>query len=384
MFDRRKELRCSIVSSGYASGPAQALVEFLRTQQVESLEFIQHPLVAENPGHHIRSNWRNGVLQRMKITNRPNHPPFTYLFDFFSPLIPAKSDLWFSFNVLATAQGLFFRRLGRTSTVIHWSVDFVPRRFEIGFVNWVYKFLDKKCCELADFRIELSQAAFLNRNEQHGLDEDVTNETLIVPMGFWGHKVPVCEVQAWHDRKIVFLGHLVERMGLDVLLDACKILIDRGTQFSLEIIGTGPLNTWLVKTISEYALEDRVTLVGFVRDHDELAGYLSRASIGVAPYSADPDSFTRFADPGKLKDYLGAGLPIVLTDVPPNTAELVEQGGAEVIGHSPDELADAIENLLDHKEEWMRRRASAMTYRLQFDWSTIMESKLRTIMKASG
>ena len=35
-----------------------------------------------------------------------------------------------------------------------------------------------------------------------------------------------------------------------------------------------------------------------------------RSSVALAPYAPDPDSFTRFADPSKLKSYAAAGLPM--------------------------------------------------------------------------
>ena len=98
--------------------------------------------------------------------------------------------------------------------------------------------------------------------------------------------------------------------------------------------------------------------------------------MGVAPYAPDPDSFSRFADPGKLKDYLGAGLPILLTDVPPNAADLAAHGGAEIVSHSAEAIANAIQNLFENEGEWDRRRADAINYRSQFDWKIMLETKL--------
>jgi len=51
---------------------------------------------------------------------------------------------------------------------------------------------------------------------------------------------------------------------------------------------------------------------------------LSSASIGLATYLESEESFTQFADPGKLKNYLAAGLPIVMTRVPYNADSLEE------------------------------------------------------------
>ena len=365
-----------IVASGYASGPAQALVDFLRMSDIDLIEFLQHPLVAEGPGEHIQTVIEKNGVQKVKVRRRPNKPPITYVFDFITPLYLRRSDVWVSFNALATFQGLILRKLGRTKFVIHWSVDFVPRRFSNLLINWLYETLDKRCCEVADLRVELSNAAMQNRNQHYSLSDKSVAQTLVIPMGFWNDKVPVCSEHASQQRRIVFLGHLVDRMGLDALLLACKILRSRNIPFQLDIIGGGPLSAWLQSQIEVDSLEECVSLKGFVADHAQLASLLATASVGVAPYAPDSDSFTRFADPGKLKDYLGAGLPILLTDVPPNAAELAQHGGAEIVGHDADSIADAIQKLLEDESEWKKRRLDALKYRDQFDWKILLDDKL--------
>ena len=365
-----------IVASGYASGPAQALVDFLRMSDLDVIEFLQHPLVAEGPGEHIQTVIVKNKIQKVKVRRRPNRPPITYVFDFLTPLYLRRSDVWVSFNALATFQGLILRKMRRTRFVIHWSVDFVPRRFSNSLINWFYETVDKNCCERADLRVELSNAAMQNRNQHYCLPEKSFSQTLIVPMGFWNEKVPVCKEDSWDAKKIVFLGHLVDRMGLDELLKACKVLRRREVSFHLDIIGGGPLSTWLHDQIKFDSLEDCVSLKGFVADHATLASLLAESSIGVAPYAPDLDSFTRFADPGKLKDYLGAGLPILLTDVPPNAADLAANGGAEIVQHDADAIADAIQLLFENEHEWKKRRSDALKYREKFDWKIMLDDKL--------
>src|SRR5450755_4442805 len=72
----------------------------------------------------------------------------------------------------------------------------------------------------------------------------------------------------------------------------------------------------------------------------QLAALIAGSSIALAPYRATADNFTRFADPSKVKGYLAAGLPTLVTDVPPNARELERCGGAKVIDDDPRALAD--------------------------------------------
>ncbi|MFT3853909.1 MAG: glycosyltransferase [Ilumatobacteraceae bacterium] len=119
-----------------------------------------------------------------------------------------------------------------------------------------------------------------------------------------------------------------------------------------------------------------VTFHGFLTDFADVQRVLADACVAVAPYEVSDDSFTRFADPGKLKAYLAAGLPILLTDVPPNAAELAEAGAAELLGPSPDDFARAISAMLDDEARWRRRHEAALAWRRRFDWAALFDAGL--------
>ena len=122
-----------------------------------------------------------------------------------------------------------------------------------------------------------------------------------------------------------------------------------------------------------------VTIHGFVADFADVAMILSRAAIAVAPYEATGDSFSQFADPGKLKAYLGAGLPIVLTGVPPNAGDLAASGGAAIVAPDAGAFADEIERVLGHRDCWEKRHRAALAYATRFDWETLFASSLPAI-----
>jgi glycosyltransferase involved in cell wall biosynthesis len=96
----------------------------------------------------------------------------------------------------------------------------------------------------------------------------------------------------------------------------------------------------------------------------------------VAPYVPGQDTFTRWADPGKLKAYLAAGLPIVVTDVPPNAGELAREAGGEVVPYDAASLAEAISRALASPEVWRARRQAALGYVRRFDWELLLSDLL--------
>jgi glycosyltransferase involved in cell wall biosynthesis len=77
-----------------------------------------------------------------------------------------------------------------------------------------------------------------------------------------------------------------------------------------------------------------------------------------------------------LKAYLAAGLPVVLTDVPPNARELASEAGAEVVADDPAALSDAITRALASPEQWQARRESALAYARRFDWAALLGNLL--------
>jgi glycosyltransferase involved in cell wall biosynthesis len=196
--------------------------------------------------------------------------------------------------------------------------------------------------------------------------------THIVPMGAWLDRIPTVPDDGFRRRRVVYLGHLVPRQGVAMLLDALSLLRRRSALIEADIIGDGPLLEGLRARALRLDLGDHVRFHGFIKDHRRVEEILAGASIAVAPYAPDPDSITRYADPGKLKAYVAAGLPVVLTRVPPLAVELAEIGGAVLVPFEADALADAIERGLD-PAAWKQRRDAALAYASRFDWTDLLD-----------
>jgi glycosyltransferase involved in cell wall biosynthesis len=360
-----------IVANGFADGPAQALRDYLVGRDADVVTIL-HPLASEQGTKHVVTRQRSGREVERRTLNVPLRPPLSFGIDPFVPLRVPTVDAWFGFNPLACARGLIARRLSRAQAVFLWSVDFVPDRFgPRNPLTGLYDRLDAYCCTHADARIELSAAARESRNGRHRLQGSAA-AARVVPMGAWLDRVPTTPPDGVAARRVVFLGHLVSRMGVESLLDALALLQRRGDGVEADVIGTGPLEASLRARAASLGLEATIRFHGFVRDHRAVEGLLAQASVAAAPYRPDTENFTRFADPGKLKTYLAAGLPVLLTDVPPNAAELTAEAGAEIVAPDAGSLAEAIRRVLASPDEWRRRRSAALTYVRRFDWARLL------------
>lgn len=364
--------RFAVVASGVADGPSQAVSRFLVESGAREVWSISHPLVAESPPVHRIGELVSG---RSRELRRPNRPPATYVFDPVTPLRLPAVDAWFGFNCVVTAQGLLRRRLGWVRHVIHWSVDFVPQRFGTSPLTAVYDRLDRHCILSSDGRVELSDAAFRGRLASYGLSEfDAPAE--IVPMGSWLDEAPTSGAHVLSSPRLVFLGHLVERMGVSVVVDAVAELRDRGLTVPADIIGGGPLLDTLRRRARSLNVDELITFHGFVDDFTDVQKILAAGAVALAPYEPDETSFSRFADPGKLKAYLAAGLPILMTSVPPNAAELAADGGATIVDHDVIRFADEVQSLLADPGAWTVQHEAARSFAKRFDWGDMLADVL--------
>jgi glycosyltransferase involved in cell wall biosynthesis len=314
-----------------------------------------------------------------ELPHVPARPPFTYPLDPLLPPWPARTDCWIGFNNLAAARGLVQRRLGRADKTIYWAVDFVPDRFGRGALTRVYDYVDEYVCRRVDLRVDLSRAALEGRNERHGFRDGDAAPAAVAPIGAWLDRLPTAPEDGWRARRVIFLGHLVPRQGVGKLIEALALLSERGVEFEAEIAGRGSQEEQLRSQVVARGLSDRVGFVGFLSDHREVERFVGSAAVAVAPYDTEAESFTRYADPSKLRSYTAAGVPVVLTDVPPNAHELADEAGAEVVAFTAESLAAGIERALASPEEWRARRQAALRYSSRFDWNVIVGETLAKV-----
>ena len=152
------------------------------------------------------------------------------------------------------------------------------------------------------------------------------------------------------ERLFLFNGgaRLVEKKGQKYLLEAAKILKDKGLDFELHIAGPGPLYSDLMLQIAELGLENNVFIHGKGNGvpFDEVVAYLKACDIVVQSNinlnSGDADGIPTFVIEAAM-----LGKPIVATDAGSIT-ELIINGetGWVVPQRDPQALADAILQVL--------------------------------------
>jgi glycosyltransferase involved in cell wall biosynthesis len=143
---------------------------------------------------------------------------------------------------------------------------------------------------------------------------------------------------------LICIGTLHEVKGQTYLIEACRLLRDRGISFVCQLVGDGPDEVALAQQIAQAGLSEHVRLLGR-RTREQVAELLAQADIAVAPSVPTKDG-RREGIPVALMEAMGSGVPVVagnLSGIP----ELVEheRGGLLVPPRDAQALADALERL---------------------------------------
>jgi predicted glycosyltransferase/glycosyltransferase involved in cell wall biosynthesis len=150
---------------------------------------------------------------------------------------------------------------------------------------------------------------------------------------------------------VLAVGRLVEKKGFDVLIEACRILRDKGLPVRCMIVGDGDQRDALVERIRAHGLSAHVELTGplpseRVFDLMQVAGALAVPCVTGADGNRD-------ALPTVVLEAMAWGLPVVATPVG-GIGEMVSDGveGRLVDERDPVGLAAALSDVLGEAAAW--------------------------------
>jgi glycosyltransferase involved in cell wall biosynthesis len=143
---------------------------------------------------------------------------------------------------------------------------------------------------------------------------------------------------------LICIGTLHEVKGQTRLIEACRLLRDRGIDFVCQLVGDGPDEAVLTQQIAQAGLSERVRLLGR-QTREQVVEMLAQADVAVTP-SVPTKNGRREGIPVVLMEAMGSGVPVVASNLS-GIPELVEheRSGLLVPPHDTQALADALERL---------------------------------------
>jgi len=144
---------------------------------------------------------------------------------------------------------------------------------------------------------------------------------------------------------IIYLGLLNRYQGVDLLLQAAKVLIQQGRMFHLVLMGY-PDQLYRQKA-DELNIASFITFTGLV-DYARAPQMLAAGDLAVSPKISDTEAN------GKLLNYMACGLPVVAFETPVNR-ELLGSDGIYAAFGDVEDLASCMATALGDREQLRQR-----------------------------
>ncbi len=147
--------------------------------------------------------------------------------------------------------------------------------------------------------------------------------------------------------RILASGRLVEKKGFPYLIQACRVLRDRGKSFRCVIAGSGPDEQALRAAIDAAGVGDIVELTGGALKQEHIPEFMHGGDVYCLPcvWASDNDVDGL---PQMLMEAMACGLPVVSTDLV-GIPDLVIDGKTGLLVKPNDavDLADQLQRLLE-------------------------------------
>lgn len=302
-----------------------------------------------------------------------------FLTIFFLMSKPTRYDLIIACDNLSLISVYILRKVGVIKKLVYYTVDYTPKRYMNPFLNSLYQQMDRQASKLSDINW-VTVENMITAKVKNGLNLGKSAPFSIVPIGFNKEEIvtkPIYKVDRFH---LVFVGVLYEKQGLQLIIEVLPKLIKKFPKVRLTIIGSGPFENELKKSVSLLNLNSYVIFYGYINSHKKIVELLTdTGGIGLATYVPSIGDFSYYADPSKIKLYLLCGLPIITTNVPPIAKIIMEKNAGFVINYSQKDLIDALDSLLGKEKIYSMYRKNALQMANAYDNKLIFEKAFKEI-----
>ena len=213
--------------------------------------------------------------------------------------------------------------------------------------RWLIKIIDRLCMTLSDRNVVLSD---WSKKRLHALGHIPMEKIMVFPSGtdtdlFRPMEKDVSCRELNLDPSynyIGFIGSFLAFQGVDTLIDAAPLILERIPNTRFLLVGDGPMREDWEEKAKEKCLQDHFIFTGHV-PYREVPNYIGAIDICVAPHHED----TNQASPVKLFDYMASARPIVASDIDV-VREIIGDSGCAVLvdPHGASGFAAAIVALL--------------------------------------
>ena len=191
--------------------------------------------------------------------------------------------------------------------------------------------------------------SFVEKFVQRGCPLEKINTVMNSPQGSVFNNVVYKSKMKSDENKLILMYHglIVERYGLEDLMNAIKLLKDKIPEIELVVYGDGEYVPELLKIIEKLKLNEIVKYYGLI-SLEKIAEIIPKCDIGVIPNRLGP--FTQLNFPTRIFEYLHMKKPVVV----PRTQGIKDYFNEESIFYfdagNAENLADVIFNIYSNPD----------------------------------
>ena len=315
---------------GELGGPAESFEKFLINME-ESFYVVSHPLNRESVQLTTIKKFTDGnVVSEVKIKRR-YFGIINYLIDvFFTPKF-TDLDTVVCFNPWSVL--LVKIRFKRIKKLIFWGVDLHPRLKKLSFYQTIFFIIENLSLRFISLQIENNKFALEKRREYLPYLQSKNINSLVVPIT---HDMKL-EIDRHLEKSVtnmLYIGAIDQRNGALFFIEIAKLLKKYRNRFTFHIIGTGASLPILQSMVNQFNISENFIFYKNL-SIQEIINISEKIDLALAPYEFNMNSFSVYADPGKLVLYSALGLPVIVNRVPLMVKEYEEQAG--FIGRNEDD-----------------------------------------------
>jgi glycosyltransferase involved in cell wall biosynthesis len=139
----------------------------------------------------------------------------------------------------------------------------------------------------------------IEAREKLGLKRE--SKHLVVPHGVHFERIERLPFDQINKAEIVYMGTLLEKQGIQYLIQALPLVRKEISDITFTVIGGGPYEKRLKELVRSLELDQSVRFLGYVADHKEVEKIMARAALAVSLYDPQMTTFLIMRIPAKLK-----------------------------------------------------------------------------------
>lgn len=175
---------------------------------------------------------------------------------------------------------------------------------------------------------------------------------------------------------VVYLGLLADYQGTELLINAARILKERGLSVSFLIMGY-PRVGYYRQLARDLGVSNRVLLTGKIA-YDDAPRYLAIGDIAISAKVSNTEGS------GKVLNYMAMSQPVIASDTPVHREYLADLGEYVRPGHAT-EIADSIARMLDDPVAWKQKGARLRKRAVEnYSWKVAAQSIARIYNSLTG